>query len=59
MGRLIRHRLHKREALGCNEAERDAWRVAVENVPGIRKIVDHRSILPTMGELLFGTHETA
>jgi CBS domain-containing protein len=41
-----------------SESERDAWRVAVENVPGIVKVVDRRTPLPTMAELVFGTSET-
>jgi CBS-domain-containing membrane protein len=38
----------------ADESMRDAWRVAVENVPGIVKVIDHRSLLPTVGEWIFG-----
>jgi CBS-domain-containing membrane protein len=40
-----------------NEAERDAWRVAVENVPGVLKVVDRRTTLSAARDLMFGAHE--
>lgn len=42
-----------------DDAERDAWRIAMENVPGIVKVIDRRAALPTTGELIFGKSKTA
>jgi CBS domain-containing protein len=42
----------------ADESIGDAWRVAVENVPGITKVIDHRTPLPTVREWVFGASET-
>jgi len=38
-----------------DDAERDAWRVALECVGGAKQVIDRRTTLPKMSELLFGS----
>jgi CBS domain-containing protein len=37
-----------------SDEERHAWRVAAEEVPGVREVVDRREQLPSVGDLLQG-----